>query len=426
MKKSSSWFCFRFHVVRTASFSFSSAAIATYTRDSSATYEQLFERVGIAGVVNYILQHHLWRTTEEGTSSRIPTLTPFPTNRTQITSKLLSDMLSVYSIPSVNVSSFSLEEIATGKGMSAHIYRLDDIQYFNTPSHNLSKSFVLKMPKPTVGDAFFGNEVIFYVHLAPSISGIRLPACHLIAKHENSSKRNVYLFEDLSTTHDQFNMLDFQNDSKIFAVISSMAALHAEFYEHPILNQPSFASVPSFTLSLDYYLTKYMNTINDTQFMKQFESAVSNNTYNHARNLLAYFENVFPNRSERHYTLSHCDLHYDNVLRHRNPPHTIVALDWQSVCRSNGLIDVISFLRDRVDKRPRSRELKALEVYHQALVKYGVSSYSMASIRQDYYSIFLPFLFVRHFTDKSRTGAEFDRMIVMLEDTMQYQSSKTY
>jgi hypothetical protein len=72
----------------------------------------------------------------------------------------------------------------------------------------------------------------------------------------------------------------------------------------------------------------------------------------------------------------------------------MVLFDWQTCCRANELVDVVFLLRLLGRDRARSLELQVLELYHQVLIKYGVSQYDTSEIYEDYYSLALPYMFV--------------------------------
>ncbi|CAF1095125.1 unnamed protein product [Adineta steineri] len=110
----------------------------------------------------------------------------------------------------------------------------------------------------------------------------------------------------------------------------------------------------------------------------------------------------------------------NNLFRRRNQPHNLVVIDWQTCSRANGLIDLVFFLRYNNRNQVRLLEPKALEVYHQILVKYGVSQYSLSQIRNDYYSLALPFMFINYNIWRFPGEDRFNEMVMMLEDTITY------
>lgn len=93
----------------------------------------------------------------------------------------------------------------------------------------------------------------------------------------------------------------------------------------------------------------------------------------------------------------------------------MLILDWQFSCRANGLIDVAFLLQTFSTNRARFFEPLALELYHQAHVKYGVSKYQLSEICEDYYSLALPFAFLRQYLWRPRTKEGLSRLSIMVE-----------
>ncbi|CAF4445011.1 unnamed protein product, partial [Adineta steineri] len=63
------------------------------------------------------------------------------------------------------------------------------------------------------------------------------------------------------------------------------------------------------------------------------------------------------------------------------------------------------------------------ELYHGILVKYGVLNYDLSSIRHDYYTLALPFMFVLLSSLKPLKDSKFNRIIMILEDIVNYQNN---
>jgi hypothetical protein len=158
----------------------------------------------------------------------------------------------------------------------------------------------------------------------------------------------------------------------------------------------------------------------DTEYTQLLESKVSHKAYAYAKALLTHIPHLFQTLTDEHYTLSHGDFWINNVFVHRDQSHRLVLFDWQTCCRANGLIDVVFLLRLLDSDRARLLEPGILDLYHQMLVKYGVSHYDASDIRDDYYSLALPFMFVIISSWKHLKDSKFNKVRMMLEDIVTY------
>jgi hypothetical protein len=96
----------------------------------------------------------------------------------------------------------------------------------------------------------------------------------------------------------------------------------------------------------------------------------------------------------------------------------------KTCCRSNGLIDVVFLIRLLGSVRARLLEPQVLQLYHQTLVKYGVSQYDLSSIREDYYSLALPFTYIVYSSWKVIEEKYYNEIAMVLEGIVTY-SKKT-
>jgi hypothetical protein len=147
---------------------------------------------------------------------------------------------------------------------------------------------------------------------------------------------------------------------------------------------------------------------------------VSNKAYTYAESLIKYLPHVFQRLSDEYYTLSHGDFWINNVFVRRDQSHKMIVFDWQTCCRSNGLIDVVFFLRLLGTDRTRLLEPQVLGLYHQVLLKYGVSQYEKYEIFEDYYSLALPFMFVMCSSWIYPKEDKPNEVMIMLEDIVTY------
>jgi hypothetical protein len=337
-----------------------------------------------------------------------------------LTPELLSQMLSRSSDVSVKVISFMEQRIGQGKGWGGPLHRLYNIRYSSNPSDSLPQSLVLKLSTGIWNGRVASTEPDFYLNLAPLISHVEVPRFYYATRRSSDSKQTLLLLEDLSMTCETLGHKQGLDDSTVFSLVATIATLHAEFFECSLLLSKAFTWLPSLNSTVTYYQKKYLREITSKNYIKLLQSKLSSKAYAYVNALCTHIPHLFQTLSNERYSLSHGDLWINNVLVHRDQPHRLVLLDWQTCCRANGLVDVVYLLRLLGSKRARSLEPHILTLYHKMLMKYGVSQYDELEIREDYYSLALPFMFVFfvcwdvHRTDK------LEEMTFMLEDIMMH------
>ena len=259
--------------------------------------------------------------------------------------------------------------------------------------------------------------------LAPRISHLEVPRCYYAARHSLTSNNTVLLLEDLSLTCDVLVRSSSIEDSTIFSLIKTIASMHAEFYEHPMLQYEELDWLPTLSSTLSYYKANYEKRICTKSYMAFLHSKVSSKAYDYAIELSTHFTQIFHKLSDEKYTLSHGDFCINNVLMRHDQPQRFVILDWQTCCRANGLIDIAFLLRMCGNKRAFSLELHALKLYHEVLVKYGISQYDLSSIRDDYYTLVLPFIFIRFCCWDHTARNKIKDIACILEDVVTYKKA---
>ncbi len=393
----------------------SSSNIRTIARNPSVTYAQLQLSTQIDSITKYIFQHDLWKTFSDVLSISVPVLSDFPNEITDVTPEILSYMLSVYSNAMVKVISFDFKRIGLFRGWGGPIYRFYNIQYSPDSSNYPAERLILKLSDGIWNGTVAAIEPEFYLKLGPRISNIEIPKCYYTVRHPSSSIKSLLLLEDLSINYNPLGSEDSLEDSTIFSLITSIARLHAEFFKHPLLRQEAFAWLPSLNSSVTHYQNVYTLKMDNKEYRRSLKSKVSHKAYTYAKSLVTYIPHLFQRLSEEYYTLSHRDFWINNVFSRRDQPYKMVIFDWQTCCRSNGLIDIVFFLRLLGNDRARLLEPKILELYHQVLIKHGVSQYTKCQIIEDYYSLALPFMFVI-----CSSWTHINEIEIILEDIVTY------
>ncbi len=415
-----SLYLYRFHLIKAAELDLSSTAIRACSRNESVTHQQLQLCTQLDSTAAYILQHHLWCVREDALPVDLLSVLMCFHQIDDLTPELLSQMLSSSSDISVKVVSFLTKRIGIGKGWGGLVYRLYNIQYSAASNDNMPQSMVLKLSTGIWNGRVASIEPDFYLNLAPRISHVEIPRCYYAARLSDTPTKTLLLLEDLSLTCEMLGLRQLLDDSTVYSLIATIATLHAEFFEHPLLLNRAFIWLPSLDSILTYYQTNYSREITDKHYTKLLQSKLSAKAYAHMNALCTHIPHLFQTLSNHRYSLSHGDLWINNVLVRCDEPHRLVFLDWQTCCRANGLIDVVYFLHLLGSERARSLEPHALKLYHQTLMKYGISQYDLSEIREDYYSLALPFMFIFFVCLDVPIRAKLDRMVLMLEDIIMH------
>jgi hypothetical protein len=395
----------------------SSSNIRATARNPSVTYDQLQLSTQNDHITKYIFQHELWRTLPD---VPVLVLSDFPHTITDVTPRTLSYMLSVYSNAFVKVIYFDFERIGIGKGWGGFVYRFYNIRYSSDSSNQPAKSLVLKLSNGFWNGIVASIEPEFYLKFKPRIANIEIPKCYYAARHPSSSIKSLLLFEDLTINYDPLGPNYSLEDSTVFSLITLIATLHAEFFKHPLLRQEAFAWLPSLNSSVTHYQNAYTLQMTNKEYTQLLKSNVSDRAYTYAETLVTQLPNLFQRLSDEYYTLSHGDFWTNNVFKRRDQPYKMILIDWQTCCRSNGLIDVVFLLRLLGKDRARSLEPQVLELYHRILVKYGISQYQKSQILDDYYSLALSVMFVIYSSWTHFIEGKLDEMASILEDIVTY------
>ena len=219
----------------------------------------------------------------------------------------------------------------------------------------------------------FGREVGVYTHCAPRLQGYR-PVVHACEEGESA----WLLMEDLShlTPGDQVVGL---TRAQARDCIQSMAAIHAEFWLDPGLEQHSW--LPDHT----FWFSKPKPAEEVAGFLATYGVRFGPRLTRLFQAVLEQADAIDAALSARPWTLVHGDLRADNLLFEGTAEDpTAVILDWSWACRSLGLIDVAFLLGGSTPVVQRQGALEELlQAWHQQLLDRGVRDYPLAEARRD-------------------------------------------
>ena len=218
----------------------------------------------------------------------------------------------------------------------------------------------------------FGREIGVYTHCTPRVRDHK-PKVYACQDGEPS----WLLMEDLThlRSGDQVIGLSYQ---ETLATIERMAAIHAEFWLDPALQQHSWLPQHGF-----WFANPKPELVDD--FFALYGIRFGPEVCRLYQAVLEQTSAIDQALEDRPWTLVHGDLRADNVLF----DHTIddpdsVILDWSWASRSLAAID-LAFLvggsTPPVQRLGRHEEL--LQAWHQVLLNRGVRDYPLAEARRD-------------------------------------------
>ena len=218
----------------------------------------------------------------------------------------------------------------------------------------------------------FEREVGVYTHCTPRLENHR-PVIHAC----QDSAPSWLLMEDLSHLRPGDQVIGL-SDQETLATIERMAAIHAEFWLDPGLEQHGWLPREGFwfadprpDLSEDFFTTYGVRIGPEACRLLRVVQEQSNAIDNAV--------------AERPWTLVHGDLRADNVMlaRTADDPASLI-LDWSWASRSLGAIDIAFLIggsTPHVQRLGRHEEL--LQAWHGTLLERSVRDYPLSEARRD-------------------------------------------
>jgi len=222
------------------------------------------------------------------------------------------------------------------------------------------------------------REVMFYQQIAP-LGFIPVPRLYYGAADE-ATGRVILVLEDLHTARIG-NALSGCSPQDVALVIDRLATFHAQWWDHPQLE--TFSWLPLWGGDPQVAQNRYGQLIEP--FLQRFGQFLSQPVRGIIDALATNYGAVRSRLQQAPVTMIHSDLHLDNILF---PPlehePSVIVIDWQSVSRGRGTIDLALFLFGSLETTTRRAvEDDLLRRYHQLLVARGVTGYSFSQLMED-------------------------------------------
>jgi hypothetical protein len=285
--------------------------------------------------------------------------------------------------PSDRVAGFELERIGQGRGFAGQIARV--APRYEPAGVNAPASLIAKFASDHAGTREmmrsvdgYAREVRFYRALAPEI-GVGTPRCYF-AHYDPAAHECCLLLEDLAPAESVDGAQGYSLE-QAQQVLEQLAAMHARHWNRVDqlgwlqMDAALFANFRAGFMKglpglVERYRTQYPTLVRVAQQFVPFFSG----------------DEVLAQTRRPPLTLSHNDIHVDNIFLPSQHGGRFAIIDWQSVAVSRfGTNDVARLLCMGMRPEQRRRHERALlRHYHRALCAHGVRGYSLRSLRLRY------------------------------------------
>lgn len=276
------------------------------------------------------------------------------------------------------IESITVDQIAAGQGFMGRLARV----HITAPGGQTPESVIVKLPTSDPGGQVIGQmmrvwerEHCFYRDLAPLMQ-IRVPRALV-----NIAEPPCLVLEDLAPAAVGDHVTGATPEQAERA-IDTLAALHASWYEHPLLptlgwmpglDDPSIATLaPTFEIGWPMFLDRYADELPDRclRWCERFVEGIPEWIAGHL---------------DEPVTLTHGDFRLDNLFFLDDG--SIAVIDWQLSMRAPGQADFVYFCANNLttDVR-RTHEMALLDRYVSGLHSGGVpvDAVTVGSVKQGY------------------------------------------
>ena len=346
-----------------------------------------------------------------------------PATTEEITVEWLNEVLHENGfLGTANIVSLKQERLGTGVGFLSNIARLK-LKYGQDGSA-LPSTIIAKLPPPprpgTPGLAKinFEREIGFYRNIAPD-SPIRTPHIIYAAADSENQKYNI-LMEDCSV----YSEIDPSNQGLDFDEVSTiainMADFHSKWWDY---QQPSGFTWLT-TLNDSFVKSMYVNAFNaiwETNVQKDdFRDSLPAGGWEAGLKIHQNRPLIHEQTPLDRLTINHGDLRSNNIFFDpNNRQEPFIYFDWGMTYKGRGPYDISYLMGLSVSTDLRRKEEKnILALYHDCLMKNGITDYSFDECYNDYllgllFNTIVPLNLFRsseHVADKSFPLSALQRM----------------
>jgi hypothetical protein len=273
--------------------------------------------------------------------------------------------------PGVEVTDFDVLEsktFASGRDEVSTAGRISlDVIAEGEGAESIDRRWMVKVCRPDLGDIpLYENEVAFYTRLRPEIE-IEAPVC-FGGLHRQDESGFAIALEDLRLRDVHFaNVKSPVTLAQIESLLSSLAALHARYWQSPRF-ETDLAWLQPHTSGAIYTMFNHPDMVpamiaelvESHQFKKELVEAAGQT----AEGLYREFRKLQKHQATLPQTLCHGDTHIGNT--YLLPDGRGGLVDWQLMARGHCLHDVTYLLTTGLSVGTRRRHQRDLLDYYRA------------------------------------------------------------
>jgi HAD superfamily hydrolase (TIGR01509 family) len=223
----------------------------------------------------------------------------------------------------------------------------------------------------------YDREIYFYETIAPFVP-INVPKCYGILR-DLEFKQIGFILEDLRDNAILNKNLNTESIELSLSVISSMATLHASFWNKNI--QTKFKNLKKHNDTI--FQPAWGNFLESRihLFTNKWKTILSEKHISLISNIVQNFNKIQDSLSTAPLTLCHGDIKSPNIFYKENTPYFI---DWQYISNGKGVQDLVFFMIESFSK-DRIQILYPLfkNYYYTKLLEFGVTDYSFEQYNDD-------------------------------------------
>ncbi len=249
-----------------------------------------------------------------------------------------------------------------------------DVDLKGDDTESVGRRWMIKVCRPDLGDIpLYENEVAFYTRLRPELE-VEAPVCYGGLYEPGNAQFGIAL-EDLRLRDVHFaNVKSNVSVKQIESLLSSLAVLHAEYWESPRF-ETDLAWVQPHTSGAIYTMFNHPDAVpamiaqhvEENQFKSELVEAAGQTV----DGLYREFRKVQQHQATLPQTICHGDTHVGNT--YLLPDGRAGLIDWQLMARGYCLHDVTYLLVTGLSVGTRREHQEALIAYYrEQLVARGV------------------------------------------------------
>src|SRR5262245_1197636 len=289
------------------------------------------------------------------------------------------------------ISAVHREVIGAERGFLSQTLRVA-LDYAGPPRPGVPASVVVKI-EPEQGNLrnaerdtkAFDREIRFYREVAGRVP-MRLPRIYYT---DAAAEGKVLIMEDLCA-YQCIDQLHGLRHEQVIATVREVAKLHAAFWHADAM--PDLGWIPLHDHFFEEGFEEHWPA-----FARSYELRIGREAVRLGERVGQHLRWIEQRISERPVTLIHSDLRADNLLFCPDQQRSeIIVLDWQLATRSLAAIDVCRLMGDSEPAAERRRHpLEVFTAWHEAMLRVGLSEYTLEEALTDFrlgalYCLFIP------------------------------------